>query len=72
MYNLTIDEFKKAKDGSLFIKKNDGTPMSAARPKQISCLLVRLRNTFVLTRVRSRGTGIYDAMCLPPLMGAHN
>ena len=23
MYNLTIDEFKKAKDGSLFIKKND-------------------------------------------------
>lgn len=33
--------------------------MSAAAPKQISCLFVRLKNALVLTLVRSRGTGIY-------------
>jgi hypothetical protein len=46
----------------LLMKKKDGTPISAASPKQMSCLLVRLRNTFVLTRVRSLGTGIYAAI----------
>ena len=56
----------------LLMKKKDGTPMSAAIPKQISCRLVRLKRIFDLTLVRSRGTGIYDAMCLPPLMGAHD
>ena len=51
----------------LLMKKKDGTPMSAASPKQMSCLFVRFKNTFVLTRVRSRGTGIYDAIAdLPP------
>ncbi len=39
-------------------KKNDGTPMSAAREKQISCRLVRLNMTLLLTFVRSRGTAI--------------
>ena len=56
----------------LLMKKKDGTPMSAAIPKQRSCRLVRLKRIFDLTRVRSRGTGIYDAMCLPPLMSAHD
>ena len=32
----------------------------------MSCRLVRFKKTFVLTLVRSRGTGIYDAMWLPP------
>lgn len=39
-------------------KKNDGTPMSAAREKQISCRLVRLNITLLFTFVRSRGTAI--------------
>ena len=47
---------------TLLIKKNDGTPMSAASPKQMSCLFVRFKNTLVLTRVRSLGTGIYAAI----------
>ena len=38
-------------------KKKSGTPMSAPLPKQISCLLVRLNATLVLTFVRSLGTG---------------
>lgn len=37
-------------------KKNDGTPMSAAIPKQISCLFVRLNITLLFTFVRSLGT----------------
>ena len=32
---------------------------AAALPKQISCLFVRLKRTFVLTRVRSFGTCTY-------------
>ena len=47
-----------------FIKKNDGTPMSAATLKQISCLFVRLNITLLFTFVRSRGTEIYDAAIL--------
>jgi hypothetical protein len=46
----------------LLMKKKDGTPISAASPKQISCLFVRFKNTLVLTRVRSLGTGIYAAI----------
>ena len=38
-------------------KKKSGTPTSAPLPKQISCLLVRLNATLVLTRVKSFGTG---------------
>jgi len=44
------------------MKKKDGTPISAASPKQMSCLFVRFKNTLVLTRVRSLGTGIYAAI----------
>lgn len=43
----------------LLIKKKDGTPMSAATEKQMSCLFVRLKKTFDFTRVRSLGTEIY-------------
>ena len=42
----------------LSIKKS-GTPMSAPPEKQMSCRLVRLKRTFVLTLDRSLGTGIY-------------
>lgn len=41
-----------------FKRKKDGTPMSAAREKQISCRLVRLKATLLFTFVRSRGTAI--------------
>lgn len=43
---------------SFLSRKKDGTPISAAAPKQMSCLLVRLNSILLLTRVRSRGTGI--------------
>ena len=43
--------------------KKDGTPRSAAMPKQMSCLLVILNTILSSTCVRSRGTGIYAAIC---------
>ena len=42
-----------------FRRKKKGTPMSAAAPKQINCLFVRLNRTFDFTLVRSRGIEIY-------------
>ena len=48
-------------DAICFIRKNDGTPRSAATVKQTSCLFVRLNITLLFTFVRSRGTEIYDA-----------
>lgn len=42
---------------SFLSRKKDGTPMSAAAPKQMSCLFVRLKTSFDLTRVRSREIG---------------
>ena len=45
-----------------FIRKNAGTPVSAAAPKQTSCRFVSPKNTLVFTRVRSRGMEIYAAM----------
>ncbi len=39
-----------------FSRKNSGTPVMAAAVKQISCRLVRLNMTLVLTFVRSLGT----------------
>ena len=45
-----------------FIRKNAGTPMSAAAPKQASCRFVSPKNTLDFTRVRSRGIEIYAAM----------
>ena len=44
----------------LIIKK-DGTPRSAAAPKQTICRFVKFRKTFVFTRDRSRGTDTYAA-----------
>ena len=38
-------------------RKKSGTPISAPPVKQTSCLLVRLKATFVLTLVKSLGTG---------------
>jgi len=34
-----------------------GTPTAAAEPKQINCLFVRFKATFVLTVLKSLGTG---------------
>ena len=39
-----------------FRRKKTGTPISAPVPKQTSCLLVKLKRTFVLTDARSFGT----------------
>lgn len=39
------------------VRKYIGTPTAAASEKQISCLLVRLKATFVLTLDKSLGTG---------------
>ena len=51
---------------TVFSKKNDGTPINAAIPKQISCLLVRLNITLLFTFVRSLGTLMYDAAIISP------
>ncbi len=51
-----------------FIRKNAGTPMSAAAPKHTSCRFVRPKKTLVFTRVRSRGMEIYAANGRPPLL----
>jgi hypothetical protein len=40
-----------------FSRKNKGNPTTRAMEKQISCLLVRLNITFVLTLLKSFGTG---------------
>lgn len=45
----------------LIIKK-DGTPRSAAVPKQMICRFVRFKKTFVRTLERSRGTDTYAAI----------
>ena len=46
---------------TLLIRKNDGTPMSAATVKHMSCLLVKPKIIRLLTFVRSLGTDIYEA-----------
>ena len=38
------------------VKKKSGTPMSTAGVKHISCLLVRLNITLLLTLLKSLGT----------------
>lgn len=40
-------------------KKKSGNPIRRATEKHISCRFVRLRATFVLTLVKSLGTGTY-------------
>ena len=40
-------------------RKNVGTPIIAAEPKQTSCRFVNPDATFVFTLVKSRGTGTY-------------
>ena len=51
---------------TLFIRKKDGTPMSAATEKHMICLLVRLKMTLLLTFVRSLGTLTYEAAIFSP------
>ncbi len=51
--------------------KNDGTPMSAAILKHMSCLLVMLNITLLFTLVKSLGTDIYDAASLIPFFREH-
>ena len=46
------------------IKKKIGTPTAAASAKQMSWRFVRLNMTFVLTRLRSFGTGTNAIGCL--------
>ena len=46
-----------------FARKKIGTPTAAAMEKQMSCRLVRLNMTFVLTRLRSFGTGTNAIDC---------
>ena len=41
------------------VRKYSGTPTAAATLKQMSCRLVRLNSTFVLTLVTSLGTVTY-------------
>lgn len=53
------------------IRKKDGTPMSAAAEKQISCRLVRLKSTFDFTRVKSLGTDTYASKCNSSLLSVH-
>lgn len=53
----------------LFSKKKNGTPMSAAPPKHINWRFVKLKNTFDLTLVKSRGTGIYAANYFTSISG---
>jgi hypothetical protein len=45
--------------------------MSAATEKQISCLFVRLKNTFDFTRVRSLGTEIYADNMFSSFLSVH-
>lgn len=42
-----------------FTSRYNGTPTTAANEKKISCRFVRFNATFVLTFVRSLGTGTY-------------
>ena len=42
-----------------FASRYNGTPTTAASEKKISCRFVRFNATFVLTLVRSFGTGTY-------------
>ena len=55
MTTISIAAVDKPTEG--FVKKKIGTPTAAAREKHTSCRLVRLNMTFVLTRLRSFGTG---------------
>ncbi len=49
-------------DTADLIIKKDGTPKSAAVPKQMICRFVKFKNTFVRTFERSRGTDTYAAI----------
>ena len=49
------------------MRRNAGTPISAADRKQRSCRFVRLKMIFDLTLDRSLGTGTYAAILFPSL-----
>lgn len=46
-------------------RKQKNIPTTAASEKKISCRFVRFNATFVLTLVRSFGTGTYAMVCAP-------
>ncbi len=52
------------------IRKNVGTPISAAAPKHRSCRFVRLKMIFDLTLDKSLGTGTNAAITYPPFISA--
>ena len=54
---ITIAMTATVTDVCAFKRKKDGTPRSAATPKQMICRFVRFKKILVLTRERSRGTG---------------
>ena len=51
----------------LLVRKYVGTPITAAAPKHISCLFVRLKMTLLFTFVKSFGTETYAIYKLPPI-----
>ena len=53
---ITIRQAATVVPTKFFVRKYVGIPISAASPKQISCLLVRLNMTLFFTFVRSLGT----------------
>lgn len=50
-------------------KKKSGKPIPRATEKQSNCRFVRFRATFVLTLVKSLGTGTYAIFLIPPFVG---
>ena len=47
------------------MNRYNGIPTTAASEKKINCRFVRFNATFVLTLVRSFGTGTYAMVCAP-------
>ncbi len=62
---ITIVMTATVTDAYSFRRKKDGTPRSAASPKQMICRFVRFKKILVFTRERSRGMFTNDAI-LPP------
>ena len=58
MTNTMMSAAVLVPSGFLSIKKS-GTPIHAPLPKQMSCRFVKLNRNFVLTLVKSFGTGTY-------------
>ena len=69
---VTIRIAETLEPSGFFVRRYNGTPTTAAREKKISCRFVKFNATFVLTFVRSLGTGTYAIGSTPffvPSMG---